>query len=157
MDIINHFLDKTEFEHIQKIMMGADFPWYYNKVISTSRDSKKLFFFTHNFFKNEKQSNFFHLWETFLKKLNCKALIRIKGGLYPSHPVIRLNNFHVDLPFKHKGCIFYINNNNGPTVIGKKSILPKENKAVLFDPSVPHRSSACSDQQVRITVTFNYF
>jgi hypothetical protein len=155
--VVDNFLDKKEFGHIQKIMMGDYFPWYYNRFISSSRDSKKLFYFTHNFFKNEKPSNFFHLWETFLKKLDCKALIRIKGGLYPSQPVIRSNNFHVDFPFKHKGCIFYINNNNGPTVIGKKSILPKENKAVLFDPSVPHRSSACSDQHVRITVTFNYF
>ena len=64
-------------------------------------------------------------------------MIRIKGGLYPSHHEIRSNNFHTDFPFKHKGCIFYINNNNGPTVNGEKCILSKENRAVLFDPSIP--------------------
>jgi len=157
MDIIDNFLDKTEFKHIQKIVMSQDFPWYYNTCISGSSDAKHLYYFTHNFFKEEEKSNFFYLWKPFLKKLDCKALLRIKGGLYPSHPKIRPNNFHVDFPFKHKGCIFYINSNNGPTVFGKKSVLPKENRAVLFDPSILHRSSLCSNQQVRITVTFNYF
>ena len=157
MDIIDNFLDKTEFKQIQKIIMSDEFPWYYNKQITTAADAKHFYFFSHNFLKNEVKSGFFGLWKNFLKKLNYKALIRIKGGLYPSHPKVRPNNFHVDFPFKHKGCIFYINNNNGPTVIGKKSIFPKENRAVLFDPSILHKSSLCSNQQVRITVTFNYF
>ena len=157
MDIIDNFLDETEFKQIQKIIMSNEFPWYYNKCISTPADAKHLYFFSHNFLKNEEKSGLFGLWNNFLKKLNYKALIRIKGGLYPSHTKVRLNNFHTDFPFKHKGCIFYINNNNGPTVIGKKTILPKENRAVLFDPSIPHKSSLCSNQQVRITVTFNYF
>tara|TARA_R110000744_G_scaffold41174_1_gene93234 strand:+ start:118 stop:591 length:474 start_codon:yes stop_codon:yes gene_type:complete len=157
MDIIDNFLDKTEFKQIQEIIMGDEFPWYYNKHISTSTDNKHFYFFSHNFLKNEVKSELFGLWKNFLKKLNYKALIRIKGGLYPSHPEVRPNNFHVDFPFKHKGCIFYINNNNGPTVIGKKSIFPKENRAVLFDPSLPHKSSLCSNQQVRVTITFNYF
>ena len=157
MNIIDNFLDRREFEHIQKIVMGVELPWYYNRFISTPKDEKHRYYFTHNFFKNEVGSAFFYLWRNFLKKLKYKSLIRIKGGLYPSHYEIRPNNFHSDFPFKHKGCIFYINNNNGPTVIGEKSIIPKENRAVLFDPSIPHHSSLCSDQQVRITVQINYF
>jgi hypothetical protein len=157
LDIIDNFLERTEFEHIQKIVMGEDLPWFYNKIITNSKDEKHFYYFTHNFFKNEVGSTFFYLWKNFLKKLEYKSLIRIKGGLYPSHPEIRPNKFHTDFPFKHKGCIFFHNNNNGPTVIGKESILPKENRVVLFDPSIPHHSSLCSDQQVRITVTFNYF
>ena len=157
MDIIDNFLDKTEFEHIQKIVMGDEIPWFYNRAITHSKDKKHFYYFTHNFFKDEVQSSFFYLWRNFLKKLKYKSLIRIKGNLYPSHHEIRPNNFHTDYPFNHKGCLFYINNNNGPTVIGKNSILPKENRAVLFDPSIPHHSSLCSDQQVRITIAFNYF
>ena len=29
MDIIDNFLDKTEFKNIQEILMGRDCPWYY--------------------------------------------------------------------------------------------------------------------------------
>ena len=155
--VIDNFLDKKDFKHIQKILMGENFPWFYNTCISTPKDAKHLYYFTHNFFKNEVRSSFFSLWEPLLKKLNYKALIRIKGGLYPSHTEVRSNNFHVDYDFKHKGCLFYINTNNGPTVIENKTILAKENRAVFFDSSKPHHSSLCSDQQVRITVNFNYF
>jgi len=155
--VVNNFLDKTEFKQIQKIMTSQDFPWYYNKYISSSTDAKHLYFFTHNYYlNNEIQSSFYKMWKNLIQKLECKSLLRIKAGLYPSHSKVRYNNFHKDFPFKHKGCLFYINSNNGPTTIEKKSILPKENRAVFFDPSLPHRSSLCSDQQVRITVNFNY-
>ncbi len=157
VDIIDNFLDKTEFKHIQKIIMSTDFPWYYNSHVSDSKDVKHFYYFFHLFFKNEARSPFFSLWKPFLKKLDYKALIRIKGGLYPSHPSVRPHHSHVDYRFKHKGCLFYINSNDGPTVIENKTILPKENRAVFFDSSIPHNSSQCSDQQVRVTVSFNYF
>jgi hypothetical protein len=157
VDIIDNFLDKTDFKHIQKTIMGPEFPWYYLSHISDSKDAKHLYYFYHNFFKNEARSSFFGLWNSFLKKLDYKALIRIKGGLYPSYLSVRPNNPHTDYRFKHKGCLFYINSNNGPTVIENKTILPKENRAVFFDSSIPHNSSLCSDQQVRVTVSFNYF
>ena len=31
------------------------------------------------------------------------------------------------------------------------------NRAVLFDPSVPHISSLCDNRKRRVTVNFNYF
>ena len=157
MDIIDNFLDKKDFKPIQKILMGENFPWFYNPNISNTKDDSHFYFFYHNFFKKEVRSSFFSLCEPLLKKLNYKALLRIKGGLYPSHTEVRSNNFHMDYNFKHKGCLFYINTNNGPTVIENKTILAKENRAVFFDSSKLHHSSLCSDQQVRITINFNYF
>jgi hypothetical protein len=157
MEIIDNFLDKKEFKHIQNIIMGGDCPWFYNDFISNPKDKGHFYYFTHTFFKNETPSNLFYLWKNLLNKLDYKALLRVKGNLYPSYPKVRANNLHTDYPFKHKGCLFYLNSNNGATVIENKSILPKENRAVLFDPSIPHRSSLCSDQQVRITINFNYF
>ena len=83
MDIIDNFLDKTIFKQIQKIIMSDAFPWYYKKHISTTADAKHLYFFSHNFLKNEVRSGFFGLWENFLKKLNYKALIRSKDSGSP--------------------------------------------------------------------------
>lgn len=157
MQIIDDFLNPQEFKNIQNILLGSNFPWFYNKCISDKNDPKRLYFFTHNFYKDYTSSNYFYLWKSFLDKLNCSSLIRIKGGMYPSVDKVRPNSSHIDYKYPHKGCIFYINKNNGPTYFGKTKVMPKENRAVLFEPHLPHSSSLCSDQQVRVTVTFNYF
>ena len=157
MEIIDNFLDEIEFKNIQQFMMGEKCPWFYNQHTTDLKDAKHLYYFTHIFLVGTVMSEFFPLWKPVIHKLECKALMRVKGNLYPRHPKVISHNFHEDFPFKHKGCLFFMNSNNGPTVIEKKSILPKENRAVLFDPSLPHRSSLCSDQQTRVTINFNYF
>jgi len=157
MKIIDNFLDKEEFKYIQEIIMSSDFPWFYNRRISGPEDPKNFYYFTHNFYKDNMQSSYFSLWKSFLNKIDVKALLRIKGGLYPSVTKSTANSSHIDYTFPHKGCIFYINKNNGPTYFGKKKVMPEENRVVFFDPHLPHSSSRCSDEQVRITITFNYF
>ena len=66
------------------------------------------------------------------------------------------NDLHTDYSFKHKGCLLYRNDNNGATYFKGKTVEAKANRAVLFDPSIPHSSSLCDDQKRRVTVNFNY-
>ena len=157
MEIIDNFLDKTEFEHIQKIMMGSDFPWYFSPHISTPSDDKKLYYFEHSFFRFARPTQYFELWKGLLNKLKYKALIRAKANLFLSAPTVQHHHFHNDYNYNHKTCLLYINTNNGPTTIGKKQIFPKANRAVLFNGSLKHCSSSCSDEQIRVTANFNYF
>ncbi len=84
-------------------------------------------------------------------------MIRIKGNLHVKHSSVRVNEKHVDYNYDHKGCLFYINKNNGYTVFGKERVLPKENRAVFFNPRKPHQSSRCSDENIRVNINFNYF
>ena len=128
IQIVDNFLDKNEFNNINSIITGDNFPWYYN-----------------------------NLWETFLIKIKCKSIMRIKGNLYLNNNIKKINKPHKDYEFKHKGCIYYINSNNGATYFGKKKVIPKANRAVFFDPSEEHSSSLCTDQKRRITINFNYF
>ena len=67
MDIIDNFLDKTEFKHIQKIIMSTDFPWYYNSHVSDSKDVKHFYYFFHLFLKMRQEVLFFHYGSPFLK------------------------------------------------------------------------------------------
>ena len=48
-------------------------------------------------------------------------------------------------------------NNSHTTHFKNKKVLPKENRAVFFDPSIPHSSSLCTDEKRRVTINFNYF
>jgi hypothetical protein len=159
IQVIDNFLDKDEFNKIQSCMISDNFPWFYCDYVS-HKDEKDKFYFTHSFYQDLKpQSSFFPLLDNLLNKLEIKSLIRIKGNLHTKSNKIKYNNFHVDLPYKHKGCILYINDNNGFTYFKEsdKKVKPKENRIVLFDPSIEHKSSKCSDSKTRVNININYF
>ena len=157
-EVVDNFLDKKYFEELQNIMLGDSFPWYYNNGISNKNDPKDFYYFTHIFYiENSANSSGYDMWKNFLKKIDCKALIRIKANMYNNVNKKRKNKLHIDYPYSHKGCLFYLNSNNGETYFKNKKVIPKENRVVFFDPSEPHSSSLCTDEKRRITINFNYF
>ncbi len=157
--VVDNFLDKEYFNELKEFIFSDNFPWYYNNCITDKNDPKNYFYFTHVFYSPDsfQNSNHFLMWKKFLKKINCKALIRIKAGMYVNVDKKRKHETHIDYDFPHKGCLFYINDNNGETHFENKKVKPKENRAVFFDPHKPHASSVCTDQKRRIVINFNYF
>jgi len=159
LKVIDNFLDPEYFNELKEFISSDNFPWYYNNCITDKNDPKNYFYFTHVFYSPDafQNSNHFSIWKKFLKKINCKALIRIKAGMYVNVDKKRKHETHVDYDFPHKGCLFYINDNNGETHFENKKVKPKENRVVFFDPHKPHASSLCTDQKRRIVINFNYF
>jgi len=76
--------------------------------------------------------------------------------MYIKSEKIKKHHAHQDFPFKHLGAIYYVNSNNGFTIIGNKKIESIENRLLMFDPSVKHQSTNCSDKRVRLNINFNY-
>ena len=158
IEVVDNFLPKEDFQAIQQQICSDSFPWYYNDRISSPKDPKEYFSFFHTFYINhEPRSKGFYLFHKLLNKIDCNALIRIKGNLQLGQSKKRQNKMHTDYKFKHKGCIFYLNKNNGKTHFQSKWVMPKANRLVFFDPSQEHSSTVCSDAKRRITVIFNYF
>jgi hypothetical protein len=156
--VIDNFLSNDEFVKIRNVICDDDFPFFYNEFITDEDDPSDYFYFTHLFFiKNAPNSRYFYLWESFLQKIECKGLIRIKANLYTKTKKRVIHRTHTDYDYDHKGCLFYINDNNGATYFKDKQILSKANRAVFFKPNQPHSSSSCTDQNRRITINFNYF
>ena len=84
--------------------------------------------------------------------------MRIKANLYYKTPILKEHPEHMDYDFPHKGAIYYINDNDGYTVLkGKHKIKSEANSLLLFDPSEPHNSTSCTDAKARININFNYF
>ena len=84
------------------------------------------------------------------------GLHRIKVNLYPGTPEIHHHADHVDAEIPHKGAILYLNTNNGLTVVDGVEVESVRNRLLLFDPTIPHHSTTCSDKPFRANINFNY-
>lgn len=154
--IIDNFLDEAPFKAIQKIFTSEHFPWYFNNKIN---DFEEETYFTHIIY-NEfiSTSPHFNTIINLVLRLQPKALIRIKANLYLKTKKLITHAPHVDYPFSHKGAIFYLNTNNGKTILedGKK-IDSVANRILFFDASKEHSSTSCTDEKRRLNINFNFF
>ena len=156
-EVIDNFLEEKEFKKIKGAISNEYFPWFYQDTITFSTDPSDHYYFAHYFYaEHARTSEWFYLFNNFLNKIKCNGRIRIKGNLFLGQKEPRKNPSHQDYKFKHKGCLFYINNNNGATYFKQEKVMPKENRAVFFDPSEKHSSSLCTNRKRRITINFNY-
>tara|TARA_R100001509_G_C4788697_1_gene188992 strand:+ start:55 stop:555 length:501 start_codon:yes stop_codon:yes gene_type:complete len=158
--IIKNYLEKEYFETLKKTIFNNNFPFYFSDYVSYPSDTRKItdFFFYHIIYKNfTPKSNYFPMFEPLLTKLNIKSLIRIKINMYTRTEKIIKHSMHTDTKYEHKGAILSLNKCNGGTWIEDKFIESEENQMVLFDPSKPHSSTSCTNDQVRVNIILNYF
>ena len=157
MKIVDNFLPKEQFKKVQQVVQ-YDLPWYYAQDVGIP-GAGDLFYLMHMFYReNEVQSNFYHpVIKPLLDIIKPFSLIRAKGNLYPSTHKIYRHEEHVDYAHPHKGFLYYINTNNGFTILhnGKK-VESVANRALFFDSSKMHRSTTCTDQHTRINININY-
>ena len=157
MIIKNKFLLKKDFLNIKKTMTSQDFPWYFGP---RNYDSKGIFNqqFCHIFYTDYRiNSSFFSLLNPLIKKLEPKALVRIKANMtLPSTNIYENLPPHTDFDFKCKTSIFYINTNNGYTMLGSQKVKSEENKILIFDSNNKHFGTNCTDQPYRMVININY-
>lgn len=159
--IVDNFLPEEDFSKIKHMMESNNFPWFLNNYVAYEDIPKKShWYFTHMFLLDKKgPSNYYRLIdEVFIQpKKIIGMLLRVKGNLYPKDDTFIEHDWHFDFPFKHNGAIFYINTNNGYTILedGTK-IESVENRMLFFDASKKHKSTNCTDAQYRMNINFNY-
>ena len=156
--VVDNFLPKEEFDLIKNVLISNTFPWYYNSFVTDDKDTTN-FYFSHSFFEESKiNSNYYSILNFILSKLDIKALIRAKGNLYYQTEKLIEHGSHADYNFEHKGAIFYINTNDGFTVLENNiKIESVENRLLFFEPHKMHNSTNCTDKQIRVNINFNYF
>jgi hypothetical protein len=156
--IIDNFLSEKEFLKIKNILLNNDnFPWYFNSCVS-KENAKDGFYFTHCFYLDTIQSDFFDILKPIIDIIKPKTLKRVKANLYTKTFNLFEHDPHVDYKYEHKGFIYYINNNDGLTILNDSvKIESIENRGLFFDPHLFHRSTTCTDKNARININFNYF
>ena len=158
--IIDNAIDDGAFHMIRDKITSGEFPWHFvDWIANEEKDLDFNFYFIHLFYQeNTVSSNFYPLLMPLLTVLEVKALIRIKGNLYTRTEKQEIHPFHRDFPFEHKGAIFYINTNNGLTILEDGTeIKSVKNRLLLFDPSKSHKSTSCTDKKYRMNININYF
>jgi hypothetical protein len=159
--IIDNALSQEDFEDIRNFMLNTSFPWNLRPVVVNEKENLPIpasYYFTRLFWRGINIQPQAQIFAPILRLLECKAVTRIKANLYPSTETIVHHDNHVDYEFSHRGAIFYLNTNNGLTILQDTiEIKSIENRLLLFDPSVLHRSTTCSDDKCRVNVNFNFF
>ena len=160
-EVVDNFLSDSDFKLIHDTMMSYSFPWYYHSSVvwkETQYDNHKNFFFGHPFFMDGQESLFYHILKPLLFKLQVNKVIRIKGNLYPNVDELYQDEMHQDFEFEHLGALYYVNTNNGFTVLENGTKIESvANRVLLFDSSRPHSSTRCTDQKVRVNINLNYY
>ena len=154
-EIKDNLLDPHYLTQIQEAVMGGRLPWFFNGVLNGDPNHS---YFIHTVYENNSpRSELFDLFKGILTLLDAKAIVRIKCNLYPKTSLVEQHPTHFDQDYPLKGAVFYVNSNDGFTVIGEDKIESVENRVLLFDSSILHSSTSCTNQNARFTINFNYF
>jgi hypothetical protein len=157
--IVDNYLPKEQFEVVRNIVSQEEFYWQFIRSVASNTANVDDFYFTHVLYDNEPLSQYYNdIYNIFKDRLDIKALKRIKANLYTRTETLINHAIHRDYDYSHKGAIYYINSNDGFTVLedGTK-VESKENRILLFDPCSIHNSTTCTDKQARLNINFNYF
>jgi hypothetical protein len=163
--VIDNYLDVDQHLILKTKMESNEFPWFYfdRKVATDSSGTiieASLFKsqFSHHFYReNNINSEFFIYLKPILDKLKPLSLIRIKANLNPPLEKIVETAYHKDQNFKCKAAIYYVNDNDGYTIIDKEKILSKKNRIVLFNANQEHFGTNSTNCNNRMVINFNYF
>lgn len=155
--VVDNFLPDEDFRQIQEVVLDNFFPWYLGHGVAFEDDGDC--YFTHSLYqKNLPRSDHLELFAPIFDRLGMDSLIRAKLNLYLPSDKVYEHGLHSDWHYHHGGCVFYFNSCDGYTKLedGTK-IETIENRALLFDASVPHCSTSCTNAPYRITFNCNFF
>ena len=163
MKIIDNALDHESFIKIRNFMMN-ECDWYFSDtIVSESGKQFPYSYFIHNIYQKYEDhtlhcSNSYQLLLPVLKILDPLAIVRIKANMYVNQNVFVEHETHIDSSREEvKSAILYINTNNGKTIfLDGTEIESVENRLIIFNANVPHRSTNCTDDFRRININFNY-
>jgi hypothetical protein len=155
--IEDNYIDAEKSVDLRLMMESDNFPWFFLKGKVTKKDKLFDYQFVHVFYKNHSiNSNYYDSLSPLIDKLKPLSLIRIKANLNPiSNELIKFDE-HKDQFFKCKTAIYYLNDNNGYTIIGDKKVESKSNRMVFFDADEPHYGTNSTDCNNRMVINFNY-
>ena len=158
-----NFLDKKDFDLFKKEIFSHNCGWFWreHQIVGPGYLKGDRGFFGHNFYaENIPHSVYFQPFIIpILKKLECKMISDIRGNCIVKDKVKHFSHFHCDRNYDCITSIFYMNTNNGYTLLGEKEkikIKSEENTMLIFNSQTKHCAVSQTDTERRIVINFNY-
>lgn len=160
-EVIDNFLSEDDHRVIYDVMLGYDFPWFYNdRVNHTPVEGENLDLqFGHNFYRlGRPTSDYFPLLEPLWEKLKAVALLRVKGNLNPITAEPYVGGWHRDFDIECKTAVYYVNTNNGYTEFQESGerVESVANRLVRFDSDMVHSGVTSTNTKARVLLNINY-
>lgn len=173
MEIIDNFLKTDDFDKLEKIIMGSQFPWYHSESVVSYEDShikENTFCSVHMLYENDRPTNdmSMELMTPLLMRLKDEqrvdqfagTLVRVKINSYPNQNKFIEHEMHRDFDYKkipYQACLFSLNTCNGYTKFEDGTIIESvANRFVTFPNHTEHTGTSTSDSDYRLVVNFNY-
>ena len=154
--IIDNFLEKSHLEEIQRVYLSDTMPWCMGIV--NENDKVNTYFIHHIHSGHNLVSEYSSCIIPLVDKIQPKALLRIKANLYVRTENLITHAPHMDYEYEHKAAIFYINTNDGFTILNDGTkIKSVANRLLMFEAYKEHQSTNCTDEKARVNINFNYF
>ena len=154
---IKNFLDQDTFNKIKEIILSNTFPWFFNESQTSGKNDS--FFMGHNFYHDHQKNSIYYdtIITPIIKKLKVNMINEIRANLLFKTKKHTQSELHVDKEFFCNTAIFYINKNNGYTLLKDKTkIAVEENKLLIIDTKTYHAAVTATDTDRRIVINFNY-
>jgi hypothetical protein len=162
IEVIDNFLTPNYVKKLQSVFFDKDFNWHYSPFVGEVTYSDRGLYFIHNIYENFRiTEDKFDLWNGFLpilQALKVHSIMRLRALLYVNQGEIIEHEMHQDREYPHKTALLYLNDNNGYTGFEDGTKVESVcNRLVLFDGSMKHHSTTCSDAKERLVISINYF
>lgn len=158
-EIIDDFTQDYTNDHIYKVLSSRTFPWFLANKVKTKKDNLSNTQFFHMIYENDThyKSDYYSLIEPIIKKLDAAVLLKVKINCTLHTEKIIEFPFHVDVGYRAKTCVYYVNDNNGYTYFKDGSkIDSKARRLVKFDSHHLHSGTTSSNTKYRFVININY-
>ena len=166
IQVYDQFLKEEDFKQLDRVFCQDVATWHYNDhVVSSEKDDTDYNFqFVHSVYRDcQFVSEHHQLVYPILSNLDAKVILRMKFNMNVRTPNIVEREFHQDyhdvLPedVPYKVAIFYLNTNNGYTLFesGDK-VESVANRIVIFDGTLKHCGTTCTNSKTRVVLNINY-
>ena len=166
IEVYDNFLSSYYNDSYEKTFSGSlgnKFPWFFINGLNGIEDRGNFYFCNTAYDPtlNFNDTSQYAMYQPLLNRLNITMsnVRRIKANLYPLSGRRIHHSTHYDYEPNQgfRTCLYYVHESNRLTIFdGKHKIKCKNNRAIIFDGSIPHHSTTPTDVNYACSVNIDY-